>query len=75
MEHLKLIEEVLDEALPRAGERPTALSEAMRYAVGAGGKRIRPLVCLNAAVVALEGLPGDTRFLRSLVCDLAGRKA
>ena len=49
---LSLAEEAIEEALPAQGERPVALSEAMRYAVGSGGKRIRPLVCLGAAVAA-----------------------
>ena len=47
---LELVEKTLDEVLPRTNERPTVLSEAMRYAVGTGGKRIRPLICLAAAV-------------------------
>ena len=45
-----LVEKTLDEVLPRAEARPAALSEAMRYAVGTGGKRIRPLICLASAV-------------------------
>ena len=52
MDFLSLVEKALDEALPAVGERPKSLSEAMRYAVGSGGKRIRPLVCLHAAVAA-----------------------
>ena len=52
MDFLSLVERALAEALPPAGERPEVLSEAMRYAVGSGGKRIRPLVCLHAAVAA-----------------------
>ena len=51
-ELLRLVEATLDEVLPPAAERPCALHEAMRYAVGTGGKRIRPLVCLAAAVAA-----------------------
>ncbi len=34
----------LDVALPAASERPERLLEAMRYAVFAGGKRVRPLL-------------------------------
>lgn len=44
------IEATLDEVLPCEGERPDALSSAMRYAVCGGGKRIRPKICLAAAV-------------------------
>ena len=56
-----LIEKTLDEVLPRAGERPVVLSEAMRYAVGTGGKRIRPLICL-ASSVAVGGKPEDAKY-------------
>ncbi len=58
---LNLTEKTLDEVLPKADERPAALSEAMRYAVGTGGKRIRPLICL-ASAVAVGGSPEDARY-------------
>ena len=58
---LELVEQTLDEVLPRAEERPAALSEAMRYAVGTGGKRIRPLVCL-ASAVAVGGKAEDAKY-------------
>lgn len=48
-EYLAIVERTLDAALPPATERPGVLAEAMRYAVGTGGKRIRPLLCLAAA--------------------------
>jgi len=48
--YLEMIEKALDAVLPRG--RPEVLSEAMRWAVGAGGKRIRPQICLAAAVAA-----------------------
>ena len=56
-----LVEKTLDEVLPRAEARPAALSEAMRYAVGTGGKRIRPLVCL-ASAVAVGGRVEDAKY-------------
>ena len=58
---LRLVEAVLDEVLPKAGTRPAALSEAMRYAVGSGGKRIRPLICL-ASATAVGGEAEDARY-------------
>ena len=58
---LELVEKTLDEVLPRADERPAVLSEAMRYAVGTGGKRIRPLICL-ASAVAVGGKPEDAKY-------------
>ena len=60
-EFLALIERTLDEVLPKEGERPAELSAAMRYAVGAGGKRIRPLICL-ASAVAVGGKAEDARY-------------
>ena len=60
-EYIGLIEKTLDEVLPKEGERPAELSEAMRYAVGTGGKRIRPLICL-ASAVAVGGSAEDARY-------------
>ena len=57
----EIVESTLDEVLPKAGERPAELSEAMRYAVGTGGKRIRPLICL-ASAVAVGGKAEDARY-------------
>lgn len=58
---LDLVERTLDEVLPPADERPASLSAAMRYAVGAGGKRIRPLVCLSSSV-AVGGAAEAARY-------------
>ena len=58
-EWLDLIEKTLDDSISR--ERPAVLSEAMRYAVGTGGKRIRPLVCL-ASSVAVGGTAEDAKY-------------
>ncbi len=47
----KRVDRLLDAALPKANERPELLSQAMRYAVfaGGGGKRLRPILCLMLA--------------------------
>jgi len=52
------IETELDRILPAAVERPARLHEAMRYSVFAGGKRLRPALCLTAAE-ACGGKPED----------------
>lgn len=57
-ELLEIAERAIDAALPPEGERPSKLVDAMRYAVGTGGKRIRPLVCL-ASAVAVGGRAED----------------
>ena len=59
--YLGVIEKTLDEVLEKPGGRPAELSEAMRYAVGTGGKRIRPLICL-ASAVAVGGSAEDARY-------------
>ena len=49
---LALIEQTLDDVLPTASTRPAVLSQALRWAVEGGGKRIRPQLCLAAAEAA-----------------------
>ncbi|MEK7241330.1 MAG: polyprenyl synthetase family protein, partial [Planctomycetota bacterium] len=44
----KKIEKELSRVLPREKEHPARLSQAMRYAVLSGGKRIRPILALEA---------------------------
>lgn len=43
------VDEFLDRLLPTQGTRPASIHEAMRYSVLAGGKRIRPILCLETA--------------------------
>ena len=43
------VEARLNELLPAADSAPTTIHAAMRYSIFAGGKRIRPLLCLEAA--------------------------
>ena len=57
--YLDLVEKTLSEVLPTS--RPEVLSEAMRYAVGTGGKRIRPQICL-ASAVAVGGEAEDAKY-------------
>ena len=52
------VEEALDRVLPAPGSRPALLAEAMRHAVLAGGKRLRPVLCL-AASEAVMGRDGN----------------
>jgi len=48
-EDLELVDAALQRMLPVSGTPPTSIHEAMRYSVFAGGKRIRPILCLEAA--------------------------
>jgi len=59
--YLEIVEKTLDEVLPKEGTRPSELSAAMRYAVGTGGKRIRPVICL-AAAEAVGGRAEDAKY-------------
>ncbi|MGL5018133.1 MAG: polyprenyl synthetase family protein [Luteolibacter sp.] len=43
------VDAALDAFLPKAKERPATIHTAMRYSVFAGGKRLRPVLCLAAA--------------------------
>ena len=43
------VDAAMDSFLPKAKERPATIHAAMRYSVFAGGKRLRPVLCLAAA--------------------------
>jgi geranylgeranyl diphosphate synthase type II len=45
----KIVDSAMDAFLPKAKERPATIHAAMRYSVFAGGKRLRPVLCLAAA--------------------------
>jgi geranylgeranyl diphosphate synthase type II len=45
----KLIDGALDRYLPKERTRPATIHRAMRYSLFAGGKRLRPVLCLAAA--------------------------
>ncbi len=51
-DQIRQIENILDTHLPSADTMPSSLHAAMRYSVFAGGKRLRPLLCLAAAKAA-----------------------
>ena len=43
---LQLVDAALQRLLPSVETPPSSIHEAMRYSVFAGGKRIRPILCL-----------------------------
>jgi geranylgeranyl diphosphate synthase, type II len=45
----ELIDHALDRLLPGADQVPVSIHRAMRHSVFAGGKRLRPVLCLEAA--------------------------
>jgi geranylgeranyl diphosphate synthase type II len=56
LERQDLIERELDRLIPEESDPPATIHRAMRYSLFAGGKRIRPLLCL-AAAEAVSGTP------------------
>lgn len=52
---IRRVDRALDGFLPKKSLRPASIHEAMRYTVFAGGKRLRPVMCLAAA----EACGGD----------------
>lgn len=57
----EVVEAALERILPAEGAPPVALTSAMRYSVLAGGKRLRPVLCLALADVC--GFCGNTAEL------------
>lgn len=62
----KEVDRALDRFLPKASTKPTTIHKAMRYSLFAGGKRLRPILCLAAA----EACGGLTRRALPLACAL-----
>src|SRR6266566_886497 len=52
----KQVDRALDRFLPKASVPPVTLHKAMRYSLFAGGKRLRPILCLAAT----EACGGET---------------
>lgn len=48
-EDLQAVDAALERLLPPEETRPASIHSAMRYSVFAGGKRVRPILCLEAA--------------------------
>jgi len=58
------VNRALEFYLPPAGARPATIHRAMRYSIFAGGKRLRPALCLAAA----EACGGSWRDALPLAC-------
>ncbi|HPC85425.1 MAG TPA: polyprenyl synthetase family protein [Smithellaceae bacterium] len=62
----KIVEESLERYLPGENQEPRELHAAMRYSVFAGGKRIRPILCMASA----EACGGDLAPVMPVACAL-----
>jgi geranylgeranyl diphosphate synthase type II len=60
------IEAALAAALPAPPDCPPVLGDAMRYSVTAGGKRLRPILCLAAA----DAVGGDRSAAMPAACAI-----
>jgi geranylgeranyl diphosphate synthase, type II len=70
------VEARLNELVPQETEPPDSIHRAMRYSLFAGGKRIRPIFCLEAARVVSANATGertahaDPADLEAIGCSL-----
>ncbi len=62
----KIVDEALERYLPGKDSNPQELHHAVHYSVFAGGKRIRPILCL----AALEACGGDLAPAMPVACAL-----
>ena len=60
------IESALDRALPSPPECPAVVADAMRYSLTAGGKRLRPVLCLASA----DAVGGDRALAMPAACAI-----
>src|ERR1700722_13136554 len=60
----KMVEDALQAYLPKPSIKPKTIHKAMRYSVFAGGKRLRPILCLASA----ECCGGEATAALPLAC-------
>ena len=53
----EMVDGALERLIPPDTQRPTSIHQAMRHSVFAGGKRLRPILCMEAARLIAEALP------------------
>src|SRR5215475_9998016 len=61
----RAIDAALEKLLPAATVRPDSIHRAMRHSVFAGGKRLRPILCMEAARMIAGKLPEGIEELAS----------
>jgi geranylgeranyl diphosphate synthase type II len=60
-----ITDEALERLLPAATQFPASIHQAMRHSVFAGGKRLRPILCMEAGRVIADNLPVGVEELGS----------
>lgn len=61
----RTIDQALERLLPSAETGPKSIHQAMRHSVFAGGKRLRPILCMEAARMVRGELPAGIEELGS----------
>jgi len=59
----ELTDAALERLLPAATQHPVSIHRAMRHSVFAGGKRLRPILCMEAGRMVDGFLPGEIEEL------------
>jgi geranylgeranyl diphosphate synthase type II len=57
-EQQRIVDHALDRWLPKENDEPAVIHQAMRYSLFAGGKRIRPLLCIAAGETVSDAPQG-----------------
>src|SRR3974390_1475272 len=65
-EDRQALDQALENLLPPAGARPISIHGALRYSVFAGGKRVRPILCVEAARI----FSADVTLVLPVACAL-----
>jgi len=58
-----LTDAALERLIPAATQRPASIHQAMRHSVFAGGKRLRPILCMEAGCMVVGSLPAGIEDL------------
>ena len=64
------VDAALDRLLPAETTEPVSIHTAMRYSVFAGGKRIRPILCLEAACIFEPDAKPDASHAMHAACAI-----
>ncbi len=67
LEGQKIADAALERLLPAAAQYPTSIHQAMRHSVFAGGKRLRPILCMESARMVIGRLPDGVEELGAAI--------
>lgn len=59
----RLTDAALDRLIPRETEHPVSIHKAMRHSLFAGGKRLRPVLCIEAGRMVAGAIPAGVEEL------------